>query len=48
MKISEGAVIPTTYTDRSGKEITVTEDEAKKLNYERLEREIKELLNTSI
>ncbi|NRB84899.1 MAG: thioredoxin family protein [Winogradskyella sp.] len=48
MKISEGAVIPATYTDRSGKEITITEDEAKKMNYERLEREIKELLNTSV
>jgi thiol-disulfide isomerase/thioredoxin len=44
INFSRGAKIPTTYTDQNGKEITITKEEANKGNYERLEKEIKELI----
>jgi len=44
INFSQGAMIPTTFTDQNGKEITITEEEANKGNYERLETEIKELI----
>ncbi|MEZ4796047.1 MAG: thioredoxin family protein [Flavobacteriaceae bacterium] len=44
INFSRGAMIPTTYTDQYGKEITITKEDANKGNYERLEAEIKELL----
>jgi thiol-disulfide isomerase/thioredoxin len=39
-----GAMIPVTYTDPNGKEITVTKEEANQINYNNLESEIKELI----
>lgn len=44
INFSQGAMIPTTFTDQSGKEITITKEDADKGNYERLETEIKELI----
>lgn len=44
INFSQGAVIPTNYTDQNGKKIEITKEEADKLNYERLEKEIKELI----
>ena len=37
-------MIPTTYTDQNGEEVTITKEVANQKNYERLEMEIKELL----
>ena len=44
INFSQGAMIPTTFTDQNGKEITITKEVANKENYERLETEIKELI----
>ncbi len=44
INFSQGAMIPTTFTDQNGKEITITKEDADKGNYERLETEIKELI----
>ncbi|WP_179339393.1 TlpA family protein disulfide reductase [Winogradskyella ludwigii] len=44
INFSQGAKIPTTFTDQNGKEITITKEDADKGNYERLETEIKELI----
>jgi thiol-disulfide isomerase/thioredoxin len=44
INFSSGAMMPTTYKDHNGIDITITEEEANKQNYERLEREIKELI----
>jgi len=44
INFSQGAMIPTTYTDQNGKEITITKEVADQKNYERLEKEIKELI----
>ena len=44
INFSQGALIPTTYTDETGTEITITKEDANKENYERLETEIKELI----
>ncbi len=44
INFSQGAMIPTTFTDQSGKKITITKEDANKGNYERLETEIKELI----
>jgi len=44
INFSQGAMIPTTYIDQNGKEITITKEDAYKNNYERLEMEIKELI----
>ena len=44
INFSQGAMIPTTFTDQNGKEIKITKEEANKGNYERLEKEIKELI----
>ena len=44
INFSQGAMIPTTYTDQNGEEVTITKEEANQKNYERLEMEIKELL----
>lgn len=40
-------MIPTTYTDQHGKKITISKEDANKGNYERLETEIKDLLEKS-
>ncbi len=44
INFSQGAMIPTTYTDQNGKEIAITKEYADQKNYERLEMEIKELI----
>jgi len=44
INFSRGAMIPTTFIDQNGKEITITKEDADKGNYERLEMEIKELI----
>ncbi|WP_299902106.1 thioredoxin family protein [uncultured Aquimarina sp.] len=44
INFSQGAIIPNTYADQNGKEITITKEDADKRNYERLENEIKELI----
>ena len=44
INFSQGAMIPTTYTNQNGEEVTITKEEANQKNYERLETEIKELL----
>lgn len=41
---SQGASIPTTFTDSSGKEITITKEEADQKNYDKFEKEIKDLI----
>jgi thiol-disulfide isomerase/thioredoxin len=44
IQFSQGASIPTSYINPDGEEITITEDEARKNNYERLEEEILNLI----
>jgi thiol-disulfide isomerase/thioredoxin len=44
INFSQGAMIPTTYTDQGGEEITITQQDANQKNFERLEMEIKELI----
>lgn len=44
INFSQGAMIPTTFTDQNGKEITITKEDANQKNYERLETEIIDLL----
>jgi thiol-disulfide isomerase/thioredoxin len=41
---STGGIVPNTYRDKNGKEFTITIEEANQKNYERLEKEIKELI----
>lgn len=44
INFSQGATITTTYTDQNGKEIAITQEDADQKNYERLEMEIKDLI----
>lgn len=44
INFSSGAKIPSTFTDKEGKEIIITKEQANKENYERLESEIQELI----
>lgn len=44
INFSQGALIPATFTDSSGKEITITKEEADQKNYDKFEKEIKDLI----
>lgn len=47
INFTQGAMIPTNFTDQHGKKITISKEDANKGNYERLETEIKDLLEKS-